>query len=380
MAKEDTIRQFPAKRISAFDGMAITAKVWTDAHEYHRRSQQIQALLGHGPGILTGLEVLASDPADSSVYISPGIARDPAGQIIVVAEPVRYDLGRSEGRLFVLLSYGEGRPLADGGEEGGPTYIHAAFAVEAKAEVAAADSVIELARIQRRGSGSAIADAKDPEHPGDNELDLRFRREAGAAGADAASIAVVHLGKGAVERHARGASNLARAMRHAGQHVWVDGSVGLGKGLEGYALVYVTAQATFKLSADEMNTLYTCVQGGGTLFIESCRHDASGAPPADAAFADLLGSLGIRMGPLPQDHSLLAEPNLFAAPPAGFETEGKPGVTLAEGVIYSTSDYGCLWQGEGRDRVPTREEIRAALEWGANLVAYAQARRKQHSK
>jgi len=29
-----------------------------------------------------------------------------------------------------------------------------------------------------------------------------------------------------------------------------------------------------------------------------------------------------------------------------------------------------LWYGEGRDRIPTREEIRSATEWGVNLLSY----------
>ena len=48
-----------------------------------------------------------------------------------------------------------------------------------------------------------------------------------------------------------------------------------------------------------------------------------------------------------------------------------------QGVIRSTADYGCLWQGERRDGPAARADIRTALEWGGNLVAYALSRRKR---
>ncbi len=375
MAKDDLIRQYPTKRVSPFDGMAVTAQTWADAHEYHRLSQQIQALFGHGPGILAGLQVLASDPPDSSVYIRPGIARDPAGQIIVISEAVRYDLARAEGCLCLLLSYGEGRPAAGSGAEGGANYIQAAYAVEAKPQVPEGVAVVELARIRRRDAKSPVVDAVDPLRPGLNEIDLRCRREIGAPAAQAASIAVVPLGKGDQAPHGRGASHLARALSRAGQRVWADDGVSLDGGLQAYTLVCLVGQGTFQLTPDEMNALYAYLQAGGTLFIESCRRDAAGAAAADAAFSDLLGSLGIRPSPLPQDHSLLVEPYLFAAPPPGFEAAATPAVSVSDGVILSSADYGCLWQGESNGRVPSREEIRAALEWGANIVAYALNRR-----
>jgi hypothetical protein len=69
------------------------------------------------------------------------------------------------------------------------------------------------------------------------------------------------------------------------------------------------------------------------------------------------------------------EPHLFAAPPPGFETDGTPkvvvGAAAAGRVVWSMCDYGCLWQGERRGRAASREEIRTAMEWGANVVTYA---------
>ena len=86
--------------------------------------------------------------------------------------------------------------------------------------------------------------------------------------------------------------------------------------------------------------------------------------------------MDLEPGALPPGHRLLADPYLFAAPPPGFETGEKAEVSVSDGVIFSTYNYGLLWQGEVRGGVPSREQIRTAMEWGGNIVAYAAARRK----
>jgi len=221
-------------------------------------------------------------------------------------------------------------------------------------------------------------DAQNATHPGLDELDLRYRQEIGVARQETVSVAVRFLGEGSDTRHAQGARYLARALRRAGLRAWVDEGVPLTVGLEAYALVYLVGRGAFQMSKEEMMSLYAYLQGGGTLLIESCRHDISGddSPPADASFADLLASLGVRLEEVPLDHPLLVEPVLFASLPPGFETDGWPSVQEGDGVIWSTYDYGCLWQGERRGRAASREEIRAAMEYGGNIVAYAAGRRQ----
>lgn len=376
MTKDELLQTFPTRHIQPVDGLAVTAAVWEEAHDYHRLRQRFHNLLGHGPGILTGLEVIASDPPDTSVYIRPGIAIDTGGEVIALREPVAYDLGAAQGPLYLLLTYGEGPPRAGIGP--GPAsetlYVHAEFGIETRPSLADAVGV-ELARIRRQGRESPIADAQDPERPASNEIDLRFRRGTCAAPQEMASMAVCYAGGPANERHGRGANTLGRALRHTGKTpLWVNDNVSLGPELASYTLVYLVGQAAFELGSDEMNALYAYLQEGGTLFFESCRQ-ASGAEDADGAFLDLLGSLGIQLEAVESGHSLLTEPYFFATPPSGFATEGESKLRAGAGVILSSYDYGCLWQGERHGDAPSREEIRAAHEWGHNLVAYALRRR-----
>ena len=84
--------------------------------------------------------------------------------------------------------------------------------------------------------------------------------------------------------------------------------------------MYLVAQGDFQLTPDEMNVLYVYLRSGGTLLIESC-HKVAAAGRADAVFLDMLSSFGTTVTELPADHALLSEPNFFAAPPVGFETE-----------------------------------------------------------
>jgi hypothetical protein len=409
MISREDFREFPTRRIRPEDGLAVTAQVWEAAHTYHRLRLRFHNLLRHEPGILAGLGVIASDPPDSTVYVLPGMAVDPRGETIVVAEPVAYDIGSAQGLLHLLLTYEESQSSVQTGHEDEPVYIDGRFGiVAASALPASGDSAdtayVELARLQRKDRSDPITDARDALHPAPNEIDLRFRLEMSVSVPQIAGLAVSYTGGSTSRSHGHGVDLLARALRQSGrglrpvlwpgtgsaassasaatlpppQAVAVDDDVALAADLSSYALVYLVGQEAFQLSRDEMNALYAYLQAGGTVLVESCRRETAGdAPPADASFSDLLASMGIQLKELAGDHPLLLEPNLFAAPPPGFETEGPPAVLVGGGVIFSTNDYGCLWQGLRRGRPASREEIRSAMDWGANLLAYAIERRKK---
>jgi hypothetical protein len=365
------MKTLPTRRIKATDGMAVTADVWEEAHSYHRQHLELHALLSHGPGIVSGLQVVANDPADTAVYIRPGVAVDPSGRTIVLNEPLTYEVGAAEGRLFLVIAYGESQTRSGNGldSEGAPMYVQAQFSVEATSVLPAGPHV-ELARLMRARRGAPISDAQDPTAPGGNEIDLRFRRSSAVANSAPASVALVHLG-GAGAQHGHGAHALARALRANQRAVWVDDEAPLDSGLSNYSLVYLVGHDSFELSSNQMNALYALLQNGGSLLAESCRRDAAASGRAEASFAALFGSLGLKLESVSSGHRLLHGPALFNAPPVGFETGGMPQVQGGEGVLYSTADYGCLWHGERRGGPATREEIRAAHEFGLNVLDWA---------
>ncbi len=375
MSREETLQQFPLKKIKASNGMAVTAEVWEESHAYHYQQQRLHSLFGHGAGIVTGLDVIASDPPDTSVYILPGIAVDSTGQTVVLPQPVSYDIGDElEGLLYVLLSYGESRPRpADGaGQADGVMYVHTEFSIFARTALPTTP-VVELARIQRQSRKATFQDAVNPSQPGLNEIDVRFRQEVGAP--HEATVAVCYLGE-ADKKHGLGANYLARALNNSGRfRVQIDDDVPLAPGVEKNTLIYVVGAGKFELSRGQINGLTNYIQkGSGTVLIE-----ASNAA-AGAVFMGFLDAAGLGIDTLSPGHRLLTEPYLFGAAPPGYETQGKPQVSVGEGVIFSTCEYGRLWQGERRGGPASREEIRSAMEWGGNIISYALERQRRAGK
>lgn len=370
MISEELLRKYPTKRIKPVDGMAVTEEVWEEAHEYHRLNQNFHALFSHGPGIVVGLDVIASDPPDTSVYILPGVAVDPAGQTIVLPQPVAYDVGRDlEGLLYILLSHGESRPRRGKGDRGdGPLYIHSEFSIFART-VLPDGPWVELARVDRESREAIFVDAADPLRPGQNEIDLRFRHELRAP--QPASIAVCYLGQVQDKGYGLGAIYLGQALSRQGHYrVTVADNTPLAPGVEANTLIYLVGEGDFELNRGQMNGLRNYVERGrGSLLIENV--DTA----ARSAFTKMLKSMGMNLAPIQAGHSLLLNPHLFATPPSGFEAEGAE-VLVTDGVIFSPRSYGRLWQGKLQKGDPSREQIRSAIEWGENIIAYAAGRRR----
>lgn len=376
MSESDLLNQLPARWIKAVDGMSVTAQVWEEAHEYHRQRQRYHQLLQHCSGIVRGLDVIASDPADTSVYVRPGVAVDPQGELIILREPVAFDLGEARGLLYLLLSYGESQLEPD--EVDKPAYVFTQFGLEVAWKLPDTPCV-ELARIRRTSRDAAIRDAINAEYPGPDEIDQRFRCRAtglapGGNTADAIAVCYAHKSDRAGDGH--GAGQLARVLRHTGRQVWVDDGVPLDAGLAGYTLVYLVGEDTFQLDPEQIGALLGYLQQGGQLFIENCgRHSPDDDQLLASSLQTLAESLDTTLEPMANDHPLLSAHHLFSTPPPGYASVNDSQFLVGDGLIYSPADYGCLWRGERQDGPASREVIRCALEWGENLLAYARQRR-----
>jgi hypothetical protein len=377
MTLSSLLRHNPGRRISAFDGMTVTADVWQEAHEYHRYQQRMLALNGHGTGILAGLEVIAGEPASQTIYILPGAAIDPAGNLIIVEQPAAYDMGRyRDGTLHLLLTYDETRPQPQNGQYGdNPFFVYTGYSVETVVDRPDTPQV-ELARILRRGHSDPIKNAADLFRPGLNEIDLRFRPEVAPLARSTVLVGIAHLSPLDDPSHSRGVAHLARSVSMQPEmRVLVNDDVDLAGDLTDYTLLCLVAKATFDLDVAEVNNLREFVRKGGTLFVESCHREGGARPASDDSFAVLISVLGSKPQPVKRHEALLSEPFFFAQPADGYENQGTPELRAGGGIVVSTGDYGCLWQGDRRNGVATREEIRAGMEWGHNLLLYAWQRR-----
>jgi len=378
MKDSNRLHEFPTKRIKPFDGMAVTAQVWQEAHAYHDEQRHFHNLLNHGAGIVCGLEVIASDPPDSTVFVKPGVAIDLLGRQIVLADPVSFDIGHSaEGLLYLLLSYAEGDAQEENNSEAAPAHVDAGFGIEVQTDLPDRPCV-ELARFRRDGRDKSIQDARDADAPAANEIDPRFRMASGNPERAIVSAGLCVVGGSAGDtRHAAGLRHVVRAFNRSGLpearlQVRLDQDVQLTAAVEDYLFVAIVAAGEFELTRDEMESLYGYLQSGGTVFIETCRGDASeGELPAKESIMRLVGDLGLTLEGLADDSAMLTDPYVFGAPPAGFE-DGQDGEILTgDGLIVSTYDYGCVWEGKRRGAPAGREDIRAALEWGSNIIVYA---------
>lgn len=375
---KELLQLFPKKRMKPIDGMAVTAEVWEEAHEYHRNLLRYHTLFNHGAGIITGLEVIARDPADSMVFILPGIATDSVGRTIVLPEPFAYDFGQREGLHYLLLTHQEGRPQSGNGREDAPLYVHAGYGLEAVSKPVSTPHV-ELARVKRSGAAGAVRDADTPNLPLENEIDLRYRQAIGARTSTPLSIGVL-AGDDLEASTFRGVDMLTHALRrHSSRSFCADLEVHLTERLEAYALlccapIDLHQWISTHWGRDGTKVLYEYWQNGGTLFIEPAANDLEKEPGLlESAVEQLSGYWGINLASIERNHPLLISPHLFAEPPVGAKrTNG--GVWVGDGLIVSANGYRHLWMGERQHSVATREEIRTAMEWGENIVAYAAER------
>lgn len=363
MSLENLFHLFPQKKIRPYDGMSVTADVWEKAHETHTLGLQSHNLFFHGAGILTGLEVVSSDPPDRLVYILPGVAVDALGRVIVLPQAVAYDMGNdSEGQLYFLLSYRETMPSAGEGVGSEPAYTQSQFVLTARPSLPQ-EPVVELARITRSDRNASVKDAVDTLRPQADEIDLRYRRTLALSSSLLIPAAVIASGSGKNRNAAEGLANLAQAVRPAGRfQLVVEDQLPLNQNVVNYAALFLFIDGDVKLSASQIKGLKSYLEKGGTLVIE-CANEKS-----RTSAMELAGKLEIGLTNVEKGHALLCQPNLFAVPPAGYQPSGE--LLAGDGVLVSTFNYPRVWAGEAANGLPDRAQIRAAMEWGENLLQW----------
>lgn len=340
---------FPKTHVKPFDGMSVTADVWSQAHAEHRQALQAHDLFFHGSGIVCGLEVTANDPPDQYVFISPGIAVDSAGNIIVLNEVVAYDFGSAvDGLLYLVLGHGE---RESGGVEAEVKYIHDEFVIAARPSIPKRP-IVELARITLPSAGAPIHTANDVLHPRQGELDLRFRVQLESRAIRPVQVGVCSLGKDIPEAFS-GWDYLARECQRSNFcKLIVDTGVSLAADLSRFDVVCLSAIGAFKPEAAATKPLQTYLSAGKPLLVEAL--DIA----AESAFGALFEKLERNLKPLPSYDALLTTPYLFSTPPGGQILRDKQ-------VIYATGGFSPTWSGKN---VATRADIRSAHEWGINLL------------
>src|SRR5262249_38981437 len=156
--------------VNPFEGLMVDATTWSDEQNYHRDASRIHLLLGHGWGIVDGLEVTVDAQSPNGLIVRSGVAIDPLGRTLLVARDTRLDVAPVAGpRYFVPLSYAEQpvRPQSawDGSDHATRVVESAELSVEPRFP---APPAIELARFL---GADALRDAEDPTNPQTGEVD-----------------------------------------------------------------------------------------------------------------------------------------------------------------------------------------------------------------
>jgi hypothetical protein len=356
MDDNNALSLFPKTRIKPYDGMSVTAEVWAQAHEEHRKARQAHDVVFHRPGIITGLEVQANDPPDQYVFISPGVAVDALGNLIVVSEPVAYDFGaKNEGLLYLLIGHGEREA---GGVDKEVRQVHAEFVVAARSSLPKRPAV-ELARVRVNSPSQPIRNAAYPSHPEAGELDTRFRVEVGPPPLRLVTVGLASFGREAEDVAAGWRFLAAECARSSPYRLVIDHGLVPTSDFSAYDLVYLSARGAFSADEAAIRSLRTCLEPPKTLFAEALDEEAH------KSFGDLFEKLGLKMAPLPASAALLERPFLFAAPPSG----ARAGVVqVGRQALYSACAYSQAWAGKLPFEARSRADIRSAHEWGLNLL------------
>jgi hypothetical protein len=358
MKDTSSLNSFPKRQIKPYDGMAITADVWTEAHEEHRQTERAHNHFLHGSGIITGFEILANDPPDNYIFISPGIALDTVGNVIELTETKAYDFGNTaEGTLYLLLGHGE-REV--GGVNKDIRYCQNEVVIAARSTIPKRASV-ELARITISEKGEPIKNAENPSHPGVDELDLRYRKPIGPGKKKAVRVAICELG----QDNASGSPGWdflnRECERSTPYKLILDRNDSISEALLDYKIVFLKGIEPFQLSESDVQVLDQYLDLDKKLIIEA--QDES----SQASFEELLEKLNRELQPIEASSSLLIEPFLFNSPPEGLNGN----LVLADSqVIYTNAGFSSTWAGKAGDTQLSRSDIRSAHEWGLNMIFY----------
>jgi hypothetical protein len=371
----EELASFSLQRVTAYDGLAIDAATWTDAHAYHQAAQRLHLRALHGWGIIAGLQVSSVNPPSRGVIVQPGVALDSDGNLIRVPQPVRIALPQTaSGTACVVLRFSETAVDPGNGTPSSRVNEHFSLVVS---EPPLRPTDIEVARVQMTGPEAPVRAPANEWAPGNYQIDLRFRRNLRETPIDTLTIGrLVLADQAATATHHQGLIHLVRELRLSAPFlVQYLGDVRIEQAVGQCNLLYFSGAGAPKLSPREGAQLLAYLRGGGVLFAEPSTQQETELREGGrfvASFQRLLADIKNDVSPIGADHPLYTARHIFAAPPEG--VAGSAPLLARDNVFLSPNDYGGCWQGGLPGKPLPRETIRGAMEFGVNLAWYAAAR------
>ncbi|HVA91722.1 MAG TPA: DUF4159 domain-containing protein [Chloroflexota bacterium] len=371
----EELASFTLQRVTAYDGLAIDAATWTDAHSYHQATQRLHLRALHGWGIISGLRVQPVDPPTRGVIVQPGVALDADGNLIRVPQPVRIALPQpTSGVACVVLRFSE-TPV-DSGSGVPASRVNENFSLLVS-EPPLRPTDIEVARVRMSDTAAPIVAAASEWAPGPYQIDQRFRRQLRETPIEAITIGQLILGDDAAAGHYhQGLVNLVRELRLSAPFlVQYLGETRIEQAVGQCDFLYFSGAGAPRLTPREGAQLLAFLRGGGMLFAEPSTQQETQQKEGGrfvASFQRLLADLKHDLEPIGPEHPLFNARHVFAAPPEGLG--GSAPILAKDNVFLSPNDYGGCWQGGLPGKPPAREVIRAATEFGVNIAWHAATR------
>ena len=382
----DTLQLNPLERLRVYDSLMIDAERWQKAHDYHRQRQNVYYQALNQPGIVHGLGVQTIDPPKEVaaqfrlqpwLKIQPGVAIDWEGNPIIVPQAVNFplrlpDLVEEDPQpidLYLVASYRDPENLKrnNTGE-----VIQETFRLDQKT-TAPMKGEVELCRIKWQPRVNEINTPRDVLFPSLNELDLRHRLTVKNRAWGTLNISV----KDTLD--SRSQENLTHLMTSiAALYPNFKGLKEPNRVILRTIDTLATCDLFFILSNDvegldskEVEVLKQYLARGIILFEVAEEHNIVNA-------GDLIArKFGFNSRTwqknLDRNHPLRTEPFLFAMLPevsrCPIEVWHNNG-----GIILVEGELSAAW-GFDEELLLSRGEIRAAQEFGINLLYFGWRRR-----
>ena len=383
----DTLHLSPLERLRVYDSLMIDAERWQKAHDYHRQRQNVYYQALNQPGIVHGLgvqiiepplEVAAQFRLQPWLKVQPGVAIDWEGNPIIVPQAVNFPLRlpsivENEPEpidLYLVASYRDPESLK---RKNTGEVIQETFRLDQKT-TAPMKGEVELCRIRWQPGVNQVNKPDNILSPSLNELNLCHRLTVENRARATFKISV----KDTLD--SRSQENLSHLMTSiAALCSNFKGAQEPNKvilrnvdTLKTCDLFFLPTNDVEKLDPKEISVIKEYLAIGGVVLFEVSRgHNISNA--GDLIARKFSFNSWTWQQDLGREHPLRTEPFLFALLP---EIDRCPIEVWhnGSGIILIEGELSAAW-GFDEELLLSRGEIRAAQEFGINLLHFGWRRR-----
>ncbi|HMS56423.1 MAG TPA: DUF4159 domain-containing protein [Fimbriimonadaceae bacterium] len=373
----DRLIEFNITGVQPFDDLPVDAELWREAHGQHESHIRLHSAGCHRQGIVYGLEVVIDDADPSRVIVAPGLAIDSEGRSLVLTKPAIFSIDQN-GPWYIVAQYSAVDDPDSTVEVEGEVRAYRYFETcqISRVNTLPKSPYVELGRVERSPGEKPLSYAKNAYDPVKDEINYLYRvlsfPYCYADGVVAEYPLVPNDAKASWKPNRVGLAALIREGANRGFHLSFGGPVP-GKQLPNVKplLLYMAGSSGFKeLEQEQIEGLSSYLDSGGFLVAEAS------APGNDfcKSVEQLFKKLKAAPAKIELSHSLLTCHHYFTDFPPGSNDKGQVLIDDSRGILYSSRDYGKLWRGGEGAGLEGWNRMRAAQEFGLNIIRLAAQR------